>query len=78
MQDEGLGHIPAQMVDELESVWHLKLVPGYDPNIKFMGHLWEPVKASWRPLFFYLATATVGWLARQLLRRWGFEQHTHK
>ncbi|WIA31944.1 hypothetical protein OEZ86_002801 [Tetradesmus obliquus] len=78
MHDEGLGHILPQMVEELESVWHLKLEPGHAPHVKFMGHLWEPLKASWRPLAFYMATAAVGWLARQMLKRWGFEQHRHE
>lgn len=78
MEEEGLGHIPAQMVDELEDSWNLKLTPGHTPGLKFMGHLWEPLKASWRPLAFYVGTETVGWFARQMLRRWGFEQHTHR
>lgn len=51
---------------------------GYNADIRFMGHLWEPLGASWRPMVFYLCTGLIGMSARQLLRRWGFEHHKHK
>eukprot|EP00882_Tetradesmus_deserticola_P010990 GHRQ01011624.1.p1 GENE.GHRQ01011624.1~~GHRQ01011624.1.p1 ORF type:complete len:217 (+),score=58.97 GHRQ01011624.1:256-906(+) len=78
MQDQGLGHIPSQMVDQLEATWGIKFEPGFNSDIEFMGHLWEPINACWRPLAFYLCTEAVGWFARQLLKRWGFEHHKHK
>lgn len=78
MKAAGLGHLPAQMVDQLEETWDFKFQPGFNESIRFMGHLWEPLIASWRPLFFYLCTDFIGWAARHLLRRWGFDHHKHK
>jgi hypothetical protein len=78
MKDAGLGDVPSQMVDQLEATWSFKFEPGYNSNIQFMGHLWEPLNANFRPLSFYLATEAVGWFARTLLKRWGFEHHKHK
>eukprot|EP00879_Flechtneria_rotunda_P012361 GHRR01012908.1.p1 GENE.GHRR01012908.1~~GHRR01012908.1.p1 ORF type:complete len:712 (+),score=258.73 GHRR01012908.1:229-2364(+) len=77
MQKMGLGHVASEMVDQLEETWGVKFETGYNSDITFMGHLWEPLIASWRPLAFYLATELVGWCARQLLKRWGFEHHKH-
>ncbi|WIA08349.1 hypothetical protein OEZ85_007789 [Tetradesmus obliquus] len=77
MHEQGLGHIPSQMVDQLEATWGIKFEHGFNSDIEFMGHLWEPINACWRPLTFYLATEAVGWFARQLLKRWGFEHHKH-
>lgn len=78
MQDMGLGHVPGEMVDQLEAVWGVKFEAGYNSKLEFMGHLWEPINATWRPLFFYLATELIGCFARQLLKRWAFEHHKHK
>lgn len=78
MAAEGNAHIPAQMVDELEKTWGVSTPPGYTPGLRFMGHLSEPLKATWRPLAFYLATEAVGWFARNMLMRWGFEMHTFR
>eukprot|EP00878_Enallax_costatus_P011622 GHUV01012131.1.p1 GENE.GHUV01012131.1~~GHUV01012131.1.p1 ORF type:complete len:755 (+),score=214.24 GHUV01012131.1:258-2522(+) len=77
MQEMGLGHMPGEMVNQLEAVWGVKFEAGYNGKLEFMGHLWEPINATWRPLFFYLATELIGWFARQLLKRWGFEHHKH-
>ncbi len=78
MAELGLGALPARMVDQLEATWGIRFEPGYNPNVEFMGHLWEPLNASWRPLTFYLCTEGVGYFARQLLKRWGFQHHKHK
>lgn len=77
MREKQQEHYLSEMVDELEDCWGFKLQPGYTPGIKFMGHLWEPLKAQWRPLVFYIGTDTISWLARHLLKRWGFQQHKH-
>jgi hypothetical protein len=78
MQDDGLGHVPAEMLNRLEEAWGLVLKPGYTPGLQFMGHLWEPLKAQWRPLAFYLSTAAVGWFATVMLKRWGFMRASHQ
>jgi hypothetical protein len=78
MQAMGMGHVTSQMVDQLEKTWGIKFDPGFNEKIQFMGHLWEPLNASWRPLFFYLCTELIGCFARLLLKRWGFDHHKHK
>lgn len=78
MKAKGMGHVTSQMVDQLEKTWGIRFEPGFNEKIRFMGHLWEPLNASWRPLFFYLCTELIGCFARQLLKRWGFEHHKHK
>jgi hypothetical protein len=74
--DPTLRHLPAEMVRELEATWGVHFQDGYTPGLQFMGHLWEPLRATYRPLAFYLSTEGVGRLARLLLRRWGFKQGT--
>jgi hypothetical protein len=78
MEDEGLRDVPGTMLRQLEAVWGLVLEPGYTPGLQFMGHLWEPVKAHWRPLAFYLGTWSCGMCAAHMLRRWGFQQASHQ
>jgi hypothetical protein len=78
MRESGLGHVPGQMVDELQAAWGVSFEPGYNADVSFFGHLWEPLNASWRPLAFYLLIEGVGRGGRALLRRWGFKRHQHK
>ncbi|WIA42213.1 hypothetical protein OEZ86_009473 [Tetradesmus obliquus] len=77
MADAGLGHVPGQMIVELQAAWGVSFEPGYNPGVSFLGHLWEPLNASWRPLAFYLLVEGVGRSGRTLLRRWGFRRHQH-
>jgi hypothetical protein len=73
--DPTLKPLPKLMVAMLEAAAPgLRFQEGYTPNLPFMGHLWEPLKAQWRPLAFYVSTEMVGRFARLLLRRWGFQQ----
>lgn len=51
--------------------------PGFNPDIQFMGHLWEPLKAGHRLLAFYLGTEAIAYCSRRLLRRWGFKHRRH-
>jgi hypothetical protein len=78
MQDEGLGDVPATMRKQLEGAWGLTLKPGYTPGLQFMGHLWEPLKAHWRPLAFYISTWAIGKCAAHMLQRWGFQSASHQ
>eukprot|EP00878_Enallax_costatus_P038634 GHUV01044020.1.p1 GENE.GHUV01044020.1~~GHUV01044020.1.p1 ORF type:complete len:508 (+),score=121.93 GHUV01044020.1:228-1751(+) len=77
MRQKKQEHYLSQMIEQLDDLWGLNLEPGYTPGLKFMGHLWEPLKAHWRPLAFYIGTETLSWFARHLLERWGFQQHKH-
>jgi hypothetical protein len=78
MHAAGMGQVLTHMVDQLESTWGIKFEPGLNESIKFMGHLWEPLNATWRPLVFYICTELIGNFAHQLLKRWGFDHHKHK
>jgi hypothetical protein len=125
MESAGLGHIPKQMVDELERVWRHTFPPGYTQvrpppppgprgrgrselleaagppkaaprrfkapahttahatapsptpqGAKFMAHLWEDLRAQYRPLALYLvleAGAALSWAAMLAM---GFTRHT--
>ena len=33
-----------QFVDEVEGSWGVRFAPGYDPELRFMAHLWEPLR----------------------------------
>jgi pimeloyl-ACP methyl ester carboxylesterase len=41
------------MLRRLEKAWDFSFAEGYNPKIELMTHLWEPIKAHWRPLAFY-------------------------
>lgn len=43
-----LAAVPHQMVDELEAALRVKFPPGYTPGLRFMSHLWEPLRAHYR------------------------------
>jgi hypothetical protein len=43
-----LASVPDQMVDQLEAALRVKFPPGYTPGLRFMSHLWEPLKAHFR------------------------------
>jgi hypothetical protein len=45
-----LASTPGQMVDQLETALHVKFPPGYTPGLRFMSHLWEPLRAHYRYL----------------------------
>jgi hypothetical protein len=37
-----------RMVEELAESLKMKFEPGYTPGLKFMSHLWEPLRAHYR------------------------------
>jgi pimeloyl-ACP methyl ester carboxylesterase len=41
------------MLRRLERAWDFVFQEGHNPSIELMTHLWEPIKAHWRPLAFY-------------------------
>eukprot|EP00877_Chromochloris_zofingiensis_P001902 jgi/Chrzof1/11712/Cz06g06150.t1 len=75
---EGLGHIPSEMVSRLEEVWHLTFEPGYNSNIEFMGHLWEDLRVTYRPLSVYLVTELMSYAGLVILTSLGFKTITHE
>jgi hypothetical protein len=40
---QGLGRAD-DLVHQLEGAWGLCFRPGYNPGIKFMSHLWQPIR----------------------------------
>ncbi|GAX85025.1 hypothetical protein CEUSTIGMA_g12445.t1 [Chlamydomonas eustigma] len=54
MEQDGLGHLPMQMVERLEKATGNSLSLGYQEGLKPMFHLWEPLRCHPRPLTFYL------------------------
>lgn len=43
-----MRHFPAQMVSELEKALRVKFAPGKTPDLKFMDHLWDELRANYR------------------------------
>jgi hypothetical protein len=43
-----LASVPSQMVDQLEAALRVKFPAGYTPGLRFMSHLWEPLRAHYR------------------------------
>ena len=46
---ENLGPGEQTAVDDfvaaVESKWEINFLPGYDPSLRFMAHVWEPLRA---------------------------------
>lgn len=53
MRAAGKGDVGEKMLQRLEQAWDFAFDEGYNPKIDLMTHLWEPIKAHWRPLAFY-------------------------
>ena len=53
----------------------VKLPPGRNPNIRFMAHLWEPLRVLPKPLLMYLTSEAVGLATDAALRVMGFKLH---
>jgi hypothetical protein len=48
---------------------------GYNPDLKFMSHLWDALPASYRPLTFYAITESMDCLTRAMLWAAGLRRH---
>ncbi|PRW60464.1 expressed protein isoform A [Chlorella sorokiniana] len=59
-------------VDQVEGAWGVRFTPGYDPELRFMAHLWEPLRAYHKPLFMFLLTEAAARAAQLLLLLMGF------
>ncbi|KAG2487353.1 hypothetical protein HYH03_014066 [Edaphochlamys debaryana] len=68
MRANGQGPLLESCVDALAETFNLvDLQPGRTPGLAAMHHLWEPLKASYRPLILYGITELVALLTRALL-----------
>ncbi|GLC43385.1 hypothetical protein PLESTF_000427800 [Pleodorina starrii] len=78
LADEGLGHLPDQLVSELEAAWGVTFSAGpYVPR-RLMTHLWEPVRCFPRPLAFYAGVEVLIALKHVMLQAAGFRAHMHQ
>eukprot|EP00887_Chlorella_sp_A99_P006932 scaffold2.g6932.t1 len=50
---------------------------GYDPSLRFMAHIWEPLHVAHKPLALYLATEAVARVAQALVWLMGFHHASH-
>ena len=74
MAAQGLGHVPAQMVNQLEEALHVKFSPGYNHSLAFMSHLWEDLQAEYRPLVFYVGMELVAVAGMFAMKGLGFKR----
>mmetsp|Transcript_23683 Transcript_23683/g.51983 ORF Transcript_23683/g.51983 Transcript_23683/m.51983 type:complete len:595 (+) Transcript_23683:246-2030(+) len=77
LEAEGQGHLPDQLMDELEEAWNLRFPPGRTENLPFMAHLWQDVRCHYRPLGFYLGIELMFLAKHMLLVGGGFKAHRH-
>jgi hypothetical protein len=77
VQAQGRGSLLAAMVEAAEGVWGWQLRPGYTPGLAFMAHLWQPLRASYRPACFYMATEALHLLGHGALLAAGFRPGQH-
>lgn len=73
---EGLGHITDLMVTQLEDALDIKFQPGYNNNLAFMSHLWEDLRAEYRPICFYGIMEFVAQATKLIMQSFGFEYST--
>ena len=64
-------------VAQVEQKWDIKFEDGYDPSLRFMAHVWEPLRVSHKPLAVYVVTETAAKIAHLLLRLMGFKKGRH-
>lgn len=48
LESEGLGHLPDQLVSELEQAWGVSFPEGYTRDLPFMSHLWQEIRCHYR------------------------------
>lgn len=54
----------AAFLARVEERWGAAFPPGYDPSLRFMAHIWEPLHVAHKPLALYLATEAVARVAQ--------------
>mmetsp|Transcript_5575 Transcript_5575/g.15001 ORF Transcript_5575/g.15001 Transcript_5575/m.15001 type:complete len:739 (-) Transcript_5575:1603-3819(-) len=77
LEAEGQGHLPDQLVDELERAWGIHFAEGHNKELSFMAHLWQPLRCSYRPLAFYLLIEYLFFMKHVVLLSLGFRAYKH-
>ena len=74
MQDRTRGQA---LIARVENTFNTRFKEGRNPDIKFMAHLWEPLRWIHTPLALYLAAEAVWAATGLLLRVLGFRPFTN-
>ncbi|KAL4459101.1 hypothetical protein ABPG75_013966 [Micractinium tetrahymenae] len=61
-----------QFVDEVEAAWGVSFQPGFDPDLPFMAHVWEPLRTYHKPLIMFALTELLARAAHLLMFLMGF------
>ncbi|KAG2445181.1 hypothetical protein HYH02_008649 [Chlamydomonas schloesseri] len=76
MVADGLGDVADSLVPELEAAWGVSFRDDDDdpaaPAHPMMSHLWQPVRAFWRPLGFYVGVELLVGLKHVMMLAAGF------
>lgn len=64
-----------QFGDAVEAALNFHPAPGYNPNLKYMSHLWDPVPHIYRPLAFYLVMELLALVSHVILTVCRFQRH---
>lgn len=85
---EGQGHLPDQLVDEIESAWGVKFKlddedasqssPLEAKDHPFMAHLWQEIRCHYRPFIFYLVIEFLFLFKHVAMSSVGFTSHRIK
>jgi hypothetical protein len=62
------------MTREFEGIFNIEFPPGYNANLKFMSHLWDDLRVSWRPLGFYIVMEGLAMTTAAALWLMGFQK----
>ncbi|KAF6264039.1 hypothetical protein COO60DRAFT_1698505 [Scenedesmus sp. NREL 46B-D3] len=76
VQEQGLMAQLDVLLAQLSAMHDLQLPPGYNPDVKFMSHLWGETPHMYRPLFFYIAMEIIELLCWGILACCGFKRYS--
>ena len=74
MQDRKRGQA---LIRRIESTFGMRFEEGRNPDIRFMAHLWEPLRWIHSPLAVYVAAEGLWMASSLLLRALGFKAFKH-
>ena len=57
---------------ECEDRWQVQIPPGYQEGLRFMAHLWEPLRVIYKPLALHLGSEIAHLACGGVLRLQGF------
>lgn len=69
---EGRPELAGQLVDAVEEAWGVRIPLGFNPSLRCMTHLWQPLKYHYRPAIFYIAGEFLALLKHIMLLACGF------